>query len=57
LGRGWENALLMNRCDCERVRDGQKWRSKRITIDNAWVQGAIIRLHVVIARQVHKFMI
>ncbi|MEY2519908.1 MAG: hypothetical protein QOF24_1667 [Verrucomicrobiota bacterium] len=37
--RGSENALLMNRYDCELVRDGQKWRFKRITIDNAWAQG------------------
>jgi SnoaL-like domain len=37
--RGSENALLMNRYDCELVRDGQKWRFKRITIDNAWCQG------------------
>ena len=37
--RGSENALLMNHYDCELVRDGQKWRFKRITIDNAWVQG------------------
>jgi SnoaL-like domain len=37
--RGSENALLMNRYDCELVRDGQKWRLKRITIDNAWCQG------------------
>ncbi|HVF72935.1 MAG TPA: nuclear transport factor 2 family protein [Chthoniobacterales bacterium] len=37
--RGAENALLMNRYDCELVRDGQKWRFKRITIDNAWAQG------------------
>ena len=37
--RGAENALLMNRYDCELVRDGQKWRFKRITIDNAWSQG------------------
>src|SRR5207237_523979 len=37
--RGSENALLMNRYDCELVRDGQKWRFKRMTIDNAWVQG------------------
>jgi len=34
-----ENALLMNRYDCELVRDGQKWRCKRIVIDNAWAQG------------------
>ena len=34
-----ENALLMNRYDCEAVRDGQKWRFKRVTIDNAWAQG------------------
>ena len=37
--RGSENALLMNRYDCELVRDGQKWRFKRVTIDNAWSQG------------------
>ena len=37
--RGSENALLMNRYDCELVRDGDKWRFKRITIDNAWAQG------------------
>ena len=37
--RGSENALLMNRYDCDLVRDGPKWRFKRITIDNAWCQG------------------
>jgi 3-phenylpropionate/cinnamic acid dioxygenase small subunit len=37
--RGSENALLMNRYDCELVRDGQKWRFKRVTIDNTWAQG------------------
>lgn len=37
--RGAENALLMNRYDCELVRDDQKWRFKRIIIDNAWSQG------------------
>jgi hypothetical protein len=37
--RGSENALLMNRYDCELVRDGDKWRFTRITIDNAWAQG------------------
>ena len=37
--RGAENALLMNRYDCELVRGGQKWRFKRITISNAWAQG------------------
>jgi len=37
--RGSENALLMNRYDCELVRDDQKWRLKRVTIDNAWAQG------------------
>jgi SnoaL-like domain len=36
---GTENALLMNRYDCELVRDGEKWRFKRVTIDNAWAQG------------------
>src|SRR5216110_3745263 len=37
--RGAENALLMNRYDCELVRDTQKWRFKRITVSNAWSQG------------------
>jgi hypothetical protein len=36
---GSENALLMNRYDCELARDGQKWRFKRMTIDNAWAEG------------------
>ncbi len=36
---GSENALLMNRYDCELMRDGEKWRLKRVTIDNAWAQG------------------
>jgi len=29
----------MNRYDCDLVREGQKWRFKRVTIDNAWMQG------------------
>jgi len=37
--RGSEYALLMNRYDCELVRDGQKWRFTRVMIDNAWAQG------------------
>jgi hypothetical protein len=37
--RGTEYALLMNRYDCELVRDGRKWRFRRITIDNAWALG------------------
>jgi hypothetical protein len=36
---GTENALLMNRYDCELVRDGQKWRFKKMVIDNAWAEG------------------
>jgi hypothetical protein len=36
---GSENALLMNRYDCELVRDGQKWRLKKMVIDNAWAEG------------------
>lgn len=32
-------ALLMNRYDAELVRDGAKWRFKRVVIDNAWAQG------------------
>jgi hypothetical protein len=37
--RGTESALLMNRYDCDLVRDRDKWRFKRITIDNAWCEG------------------
>ena len=37
--RDTEFALLMNRYDCELVRDGTKWRFRRIHIDNAWAQG------------------
>lgn len=37
--RGSDHALLMNRYDCELVRDGQKWRFRHVTIDNAWLQG------------------
>jgi hypothetical protein len=37
--RGSEYALLMNRYDCNLVRDRDKWRFKRITIDNAWALG------------------
>src|SRR5437763_12958397 len=37
--RGSENALLMNRYDCELVRDGNKWPLKRVKVDNAWAQG------------------
>src|SRR5436309_15816442 len=36
---GAENALLMNRYDCELTRHRDKWRFKRIMIDNAWAQG------------------
>lgn len=36
---GTENALLMNRYDCQLTRDGQKWRFRQIVIDNAWAQG------------------
>ena len=36
---GSENALLMNRYDCELLRDGGKWRFRKMTIDNAWAQG------------------
>src|ERR1043166_1854419 len=36
---GSENALLMNRYDCELVRAGQRWRFRKMTIDNAWAQG------------------
>ena len=36
---GSENALLMNRYDCELMREGEKWRFRKMTIDNAWAQG------------------
>jgi len=49
--RGSENALLMNRYDCELVRDGQKWRFKRVTIDNAWMQGDPEILNALAGRQ------
>lgn len=29
----------MNRYDGELVRDGQKWRFRRMVINNAWAQG------------------
>lgn len=56
--RGGEFALLMNRYDCELVRvptaNGadpnaatSAWRFKRITIENAWAQGAPDILHAV----------
>ena len=49
---GSENALLMNRYDCELVRDGQKWRFTRVTIDNAWAQGNPEILNALAIRQV-----
>lgn len=36
---GSDFALLMNRYDCTLVRDGEKWKFNRITIDNAWARG------------------
>ncbi|HWM23780.1 MAG TPA: hypothetical protein VNP98_03075 [Chthoniobacterales bacterium] len=41
----------MNRYDCELVRDGQKWRFKRSTIDNARVQGDPEILNTLAGRQ------
>ena len=37
--RGTENALLMNRYECQLVRDDQQWRFRQIIIDGAWAQG------------------
>ena len=37
--RGSEYALLMNRYDCSLIRDRDKWRFQKITIDNAWALG------------------
>ena len=36
---GCDFALLMNRYDVELVRDGLKWRMRRVMIDNVWAQG------------------
>jgi hypothetical protein len=36
---GSENAMLMNRYDCQLTRDGQKWRFRQLIIDNSWAQG------------------
>jgi hypothetical protein len=33
------HALLMNRCDADLVRDGDRWRISRLTIDNVWLEG------------------
>jgi hypothetical protein len=49
---GTENALLMNRYDCELVRDGQKWRFKKMVIDNAWAQGNPEILNALATRRV-----
>jgi ketosteroid isomerase-like protein len=49
--RGSENALLMNRYDGELARDGQKWRFKRVTIDNVWMQGDPEVLNALAVRQ------
>jgi hypothetical protein len=46
-----EYALLMNRYDCELVRDGAKWRFKRITIDNAWARGEVDFLNALAEQQ------
>ena len=37
--QGSEYALLMNRYEGELVRDGMKWRFRRLLIDNAWAEG------------------
>src|SRR5580765_5449160 len=50
---GSEHALLMNRYDCELVRDGAKWRFNRLTIDNAWLQGDAEILNV---RATHRVL-
>jgi hypothetical protein len=51
FGRGSVNTLLMNRYDYELARHGQKWRFKRITIDNAWTQGDSDILNALAGRQ------
>ena len=37
--RGSDHALLMNRYEVELVRDGTRWRMRRVMIDNAWAEG------------------
>jgi hypothetical protein len=49
---GSENALLMNRYDCQLVRDDQKWRFCQIIIDNAWAQGNPEILNALATRRV-----
>ena len=49
---GTENALLMNRYDCQLVRDDQRWRFKQIVIDNAWAQGNPEILNALATRRV-----
>lgn len=57
---GSEFALLMNRYDCELVRAAEKWRFRRITIDNAWAHGdaeileALASRHALRARKASK---
>ena len=48
-----ENALLMNRYDCELIRGGEKWRFKRMIIDNAWAQG---NPEIINALAVHRLL-
>ena len=50
--RGSEYALLMNRYDCNLVRDRDKWRFKRMTIDNAWALGNPEMLNALASRLV-----
>ena len=49
--RGTEFALLMNRYDAELVRDGLKWRFRRVVIDNAWAEGDP---HIITALATHR---
>jgi SnoaL-like protein len=49
---GAENALLVNRYDCQLVRDDQKWRFRQIIIDNAWAQGNPEILNALATRRV-----
>ena len=49
---GTENALLMNRYDCQLVRDDQQWRFCQIIIDNAWAQGNPEILNALATRRV-----
>jgi hypothetical protein len=44
----------MNRYDCDLIRDRDKWRFKRMTIDNAWALGNPEILNALASRRALK---